>query len=270
MGVFVPDGFQLVVGGSRERGVELPGHRRQIGRLIAGVELEDGSLWDERHEERLLFRGTRAPALAGASGRPETTPPPPAARGQQRAAGSGTHPSPQVLGEQRHQQAGRGQQRAPLRHQPHVHEAHLAVEPGQSQRVHACLHTLDSTQEMMHKPLGGGEGGEEGGGGSYLSVAAQESVRDGDVDVKHQRLQHAGLGGDKLLPPVGVVADVEEVLHAGGAALLRDRSLAAPRLAGPAGGAGGGRGLTSNLEAMSMAVEPTSCSISRSTGVLAR
>lgn len=146
--------------------------------------------------------------------------PPSATRWQQRLAGSGTHPSPQVFGEQRHQQAGGGQQRAPLRHQLHVHEAHLAVVTGQSQRVHACLHTLDSTQEMTQKHQGGRAAA---GGGAYLSVAPEESVRDGDVDVKHQRLQHAGLRGDKLLPPVGVVADVQEVLHAGRAALLRDR-----------------------------------------------
>lgn len=156
-----------------------------------------------------------------------------AARGQQRPTGSCTHPSSQVFGEQRHQQAGRGQQRAPLRHQLHVHEAHLAVVPGQSQRVHACFHTLDSAQEMIQKPR---EEGLRRGGGAYLSVAPEESVRDGDVDVKSQRLQHAGLRGDKLLPLVGVVADVQEVLHAGWAALLRDRPdrlLAVFGLAGP-------------------------------------
>lgn len=62
------------------------------------------------------------------------------------------------------------------------------------------------------------------GGGSYLSIAPEEAVRDGDVDVKDQRLQHAGLCGDKLLPLVRVIADIQEVLHAGRAALLRDRS----------------------------------------------
>lgn len=61
-----------------------------------------------------------------------------------------THPSSQVFGYQRHQQAGGGQQRAPLRHQLHLHEAHLAVEPGQSQRVHARAHTLAGRQHSEH------------------------------------------------------------------------------------------------------------------------
>lgn len=60
-------------------------------------------------------------------------------------------------------------------------------------------------------------------GEAYLSVAPEEPVRDGDVDVKNQRLQHAGLRGDKLLPLVGVIADVQEVLRARRAALLRGR-----------------------------------------------
>lgn len=62
-----------------------------------------------------------------------------------------------------------------------------------------------------------------GGGGAYLRVAPEEAVRDGDVDVEGQRLQDAGLHGDELLPGVGVIADIQEVLHAGWAALLRDR-----------------------------------------------
>lgn len=42
--VFVPDGSQLVVRGGRQGAVELPDHRHQVGLLVAGVELQDGSL----------------------------------------------------------------------------------------------------------------------------------------------------------------------------------------------------------------------------------
>lgn len=62
------------------------------------------------------------------------------------------------------------------------------------------------------------------GGGAYLSIAPEEAVQDGDVDVKSQRLQHVCLRGDKLLPLVRVIADIQEVLHTRGAALLRDQS----------------------------------------------
>lgn len=56
---------------------------------------------------------------------------------------------------------------------------------------------------------------------TYLGVAPQEAIRDGDVDVEGQRLQDSDLGGQQLLLLVGVVADVEEVVDAGGTALLR-------------------------------------------------
>lgn len=56
---------------------------------------------------------------------------------------------------------------------------------------------------------------------THLGVASEEAVRDGDVDVKPQRLQDAGLHGDQLLPLVRVVANVEEVVDTGRTALLQ-------------------------------------------------
>lgn len=91
MGIFVSDGSQFVIGRSRERAVELPDDRRQIGLLIAGVELQAGSLQEERDEDGFFFQGETWP-LGGSRGRQKT------------------HPSSQVFGDQRHQQAGRGQQ----------------------------------------------------------------------------------------------------------------------------------------------------------------
>lgn len=58
---------------------------------------------------------------------------------------------------------------------------------------------------------------------THLGVASEEAVRDGNVDVERQRLQDVGLHGDELLPLVGVVTDVEEVVHTRRGALLRDR-----------------------------------------------
>lgn len=55
---------------------------------------------------------------------------------------------------------------------------------------------------------------------TYLGVAAEEAVRDGDVDVEGQRLQDADLRGEQLLLLVGVVADVQEVVDARRTALL--------------------------------------------------
>lgn len=56
---------------------------------------------------------------------------------------------------------------------------------------------------------------------THLGIASEEAVRDGDVDVKPQRLQDVGLHGDQLLPLVRVVANVEEVVDAGRTALLQ-------------------------------------------------
>lgn len=43
--VLVSDGLQLVVRRGGEHVVELPDDRRQVGELVARVELQDGSLW---------------------------------------------------------------------------------------------------------------------------------------------------------------------------------------------------------------------------------
>ena len=144
-----------------------------------------------------------------------------------------THPSSQVFADQRHQQAGGGQQRASLRHQLHLHEAHLAVVPGQSQRVHARAHTLQRDNAAKHsgdwraqtRPSHPDKTRSSKLSASrsdtHLGVASEEAVRDGDVDVKPQRLQDVGLHGDQLLPLVRVVADVEEVVDTGRTALLQ-------------------------------------------------
>lgn len=58
---------------------------------------------------------------------------------------------------------------------------------------------------------------------THLGVAAEEAIRDGDVDVEGQRLQDADLRGEQLLLPVRVVANVQEVVDAGRIALLRAR-----------------------------------------------
>lgn len=134
-----------------------------------------------------------------------------------------THPSSQVLGDQRHQQAGRRQQRAPLRHQLHVHETHLTIVTGQSQRVHARIHTLQTkhnfesqeTEEHSHTVSHTDQH-------THLGIAPEEAIGDGDVDVKGQCLQDAGLCGDKLLPLVCIVADIKEVVDTGRTALLQE------------------------------------------------
>jgi len=56
---------------------------------------------------------------------------------------------------------------------------------------------------------------------THLGIASEKPVRDGDVDVKRQRLQDAGLHGDELLPFVCIVANVKEVVETRRAALLQ-------------------------------------------------
>lgn len=65
-------------------------------------------------------------------------------------------------------------------------------------------------------------GGVTSPGHAHLGIASEESIRDGDVDVKRQRLQDAGLHGDELLPFVCIVTNVQEVVDARRAVLLRD------------------------------------------------
>lgn len=179
------------------------------------------------------------------------------------------YPSSQVFGDQRHQQAGWCQQRAPLRNKVHLHQTHLAVETSQSQGVHLGTHTLQrhniwakfnlkknigsywcSTQNLTTHP----------------GVASEEPIRDGNVDVKRKRLQNAGLHVDELLPFVRIVTNVKEIFNSRWAALLIRRrwkndgtglSFAASAQLKLSTNAT----LTSNLEAISMVVEPTSCSI---------
>lgn len=55
----------------------------------------------------------------------------------------------------------------------------------------------------------------------HLGVAAEEAIRDGDVDVEGQRLQDADLRGEQLLLLVRVVANVQEVVDARRTALLQ-------------------------------------------------
>lgn len=59
-----------------------------------------------------------------------------------------TYPSSQVFGDQRHQQAGRGHQRASRWNKVHLHETHLAVVASQSQRVHAGAHALQTQPQQ--------------------------------------------------------------------------------------------------------------------------
>lgn len=56
-----------------------------------------------------------------------------------------------------------------------------------------------------------------------LGIAAEEAVRDGDVDVEGQRLQDADLRGEQLLLLVGVVANVQEVVDTRRTALLQKK-----------------------------------------------
>ncbi len=53
-----------------------------------------------------------------------------------------SYPSSQIFGDQCHEQAGGGEQRASFRHQLHLHQTHLTVEASEGQRVHARTHTL--------------------------------------------------------------------------------------------------------------------------------
>lgn len=188
--------------------MELPDDRRQIGLLISGVELQDGSL---RGRER---RGAwsspekrdsnEALGEVSEAGRKRHSPIPP---GLWRAAPSA------------------GRRRPPASPAPAPAPCPSGSSRSRTGPESACpcllSHTGRHTGSDASAPRGGRAAA--GRGLAYLSVAAEESVRDGDVDVEEQRLQHAGLRGDKLLPPVGVVADVQEVLHAGRAALLGDR-----------------------------------------------
>lgn len=66
-------------------------------------------------------------------------------------------------------------------------------------------------------PPGGVAGGERC---PHLGKTPQEAVGDGDVDVEVEGAEDALLHGNQLLPLVGIVADVEEVVHARRALLL--------------------------------------------------
>lgn len=66
-------------------------------------------------------------------------------------------------------------------------------------------------------PPGGVAGGERC---PHLGKTPQEAVGDGDVDVEVEGAEDALLHGNQLLPLVGIVADVEEVVHARWALLL--------------------------------------------------
>lgn len=139
-----------------------------------------------------------------------------------------TYPSSQVFGDQRHQQAGGGQQRASLRHHLHLHETHLAVVTGQSQRVHARAHTL-RRQHSKHSPWCLSQNAlncpiHTLQTHTHLGVAPEEAIGDGDVDVEGQRLQDAGLRGDKLLLLVCIIANIKEVFNARWTALLQGTS----------------------------------------------
>lgn len=63
------------------------------------------------------------------------------------------YPSSQVFSDQRHQQAGWRQPRAPLQHKVYLHQTHLTEEASQSQRVHADIHTLqgENKEKMKNK-----------------------------------------------------------------------------------------------------------------------
>lgn len=57
---------------------------------------------------------------------------------------------------------------------------------------------------------------------THLGIAPEEAIWDGDVDVKGQRLQDAGLGGNELLFLVCIVANIKEVVDTRWAALLQE------------------------------------------------
>lgn len=56
---------------------------------------------------------------------------------------------------------------------------------------------------------------------THPGVASEEPIRNGNVDVERQRFQDVGFHVDELAPFVSVVADVEEILDGGRAALLQ-------------------------------------------------
>lgn len=55
-----------------------------------------------------------------------------------------------------------------------------------------------------------------------LSIAPEEAIRYGDVNVKGERLQDAGLHGDKLLLLVCIITNIKEVIDTRWAALLQE------------------------------------------------
>ena len=54
----------------------------------------------------------------------------------------------------------------------------------------------------------------------YLGVAPQESIAERNAEIEVERSEHAHLHVDELLPVVGVVADVQEVVDHRRVALL--------------------------------------------------
>lgn len=58
---------------------------------------------------------------------------------------------------------------------------------------------------------------------SHLSISSQESVWNGNVDVKSQAANDSALHCNKLRLLVGIIADVDEVIHAGWVAFLTSK-----------------------------------------------
>jgi len=63
---------------------------------------------------------------------------------------------------------------------------------------------------------------------AHLGKASQEPVGNGDVDVELEGAEDAHLHSNELFPFVGIIADVEKVIHAWWVPLLPGHNRSAP------------------------------------------